>query len=279
MSPRLAGDVATAAGRLAASGSSHEAATKLRASVAKTLVRSLGEMEGLPMKLGQFLSYMNDALPAEYREIYREALRELQAKSPAVRLGGNGRGDPQDLGDRAEDLIAAIDPVPIAVASIGQVYRADLVGGRVVAVKVQYPSIADAARSDLKNAETLRNALSLALGTFGAAANHGAGAFPVFVTSGEFNGDAKLDLAVANYVDNDVSVLLGNGDGTFAAAASYAVGDGPRSLASGDFDGDKKLDLAVPNKGATTSACFGARGTARSLSLLPTTASANQPGT
>ena len=44
---------------------------------------------------------------------------------------------------------------------------------------------------------------------------------------GDFNGDGKTDLAVANYDSNTVSILLGKGDGTFQTKTDYAVGGGP----------------------------------------------------
>src|SRR3989442_1462779 len=46
---------------------------------------------------------------------------------------------------------------------------------------------------------------------------------PQVVAVGDFNGDGKLDLAVANAGSTTVSVLLGNGDGTFQAARTFAV--------------------------------------------------------
>src|ERR1700681_3789318 len=75
------------------------------------------------------------------------------------------------------------------------------------------------------------------------------------ITVGDFNGDHKLDLGVAEYgtVHNgftaDVDVLLGNGDGTFGAPISTALGQvGPsNSIVSGDFNGDGKLDVAGAN--------------------------------
>ena len=63
--------------------------------------------------------------------------------------------------------------------------------------------------------------------------------------AGDFNGDGRLDLAVANGYDNAVSVLLGNGDGTFQPQVTYAVGSGPDAIVAGDFTGDGRLDLAV----------------------------------
>ena len=73
------------------------------------------------------------------------------------------------------------------------------------------------------------------------------GHYPMSVAVGDFNGDGKADLAVANCDSNNVSVLLGNGNGTFQAAVNYAAGTYPSSVAVGDFNGDGKADLAVAN--------------------------------
>jgi len=54
-------------------------------------------------------------------------------------------------------------------------------------------------------------------------------------------------LAVANYEDDTMSVLLGDGNGTFQPHVDYPTGHSPSSLAVGDFNGDGKLDLAVAN--------------------------------
>src|SRR6266700_3268705 len=75
------------------------------------------------------------------------------------------------------------------------------------------------------------------------------GGFPWYVVTADFNGDGKLDLAVSNYGDNSVSVLLGNGDGTFLAPQVTPVGLNPWYFAVGDFNGDGKLDLAVADYG------------------------------
>jgi len=82
-------------------------------------------------------------------------------------------------------------------------------------------------------------------GTFRPAINYSAGSFPQSVAVGDFNGDGKLDLAVASF-GSGVSILLGNGDGTFKSPANYGE-SGPTSVAVGDFNGDGKLDLAVAN--------------------------------
>src|SRR5216684_1815090 len=81
-------------------------------------------------------------------------------------------------------------------------------------------------------------------GTFQTARAFAVDDIPQSVAVGDFNGDGKLDLAVANLRSGDVSVLLGNGDGTFQGAVNYAAA-GASSIAVGDFNGDGKLDLAV----------------------------------
>jgi hypothetical protein len=69
---------------------------------------------------------------------------------------------------------------------------------------------------------------------------------PTSIAVGDFNGDGKLDLAVAaNLNNNEISIFLGNGDGTFQPPVNYAAGNGPTSVAVADFNGDGKLDLAV----------------------------------
>jgi tetratricopeptide (TPR) repeat protein len=75
------------------------------------------------------------------------------------------------------------------------------------------------------------------------------GAAPVRVATADFNGDARLDLAVVNKGANTVSILLGNGDGTFGAKTDFPTGTSPVAIATGDFNGDGKFDLAVVNQG------------------------------
>ena len=77
-----------------------------------------------------------------------------------------------------------------------------------------------------------------------------AGVAPTSPVAGDFNGDGRTDLAVANFGFSDVSVLLGNGDGTFQDQVRYAAGDHPSALVAGDFNGDGRTDLAVANWGS-----------------------------
>ena len=85
-------------------------------------------------------------------------------------------------------------------------------------------------------------------GTFQPHLDYAAGSNPNSVAVGDFKGDGKLDLAIANGNSVDpstVSILLGNGDGTFQAPVSYPLNTNGVSVATADFNHDGKLDLAV----------------------------------
>lgn len=79
-------------------------------------------------------------------------------------------------------------------------------------------------------------------GTLQAPHVYGTGGNPVSETIGDFNGDGKFDIAVANS-NYTVGVLLGNGDGTFAAPSTYNVGTTVLDIAKADFNGDGITDL------------------------------------
>jgi predicted unusual protein kinase regulating ubiquinone biosynthesis (AarF/ABC1/UbiB family) len=161
MALRLAGDATAAAGRLGAGRAAAEAVLHRRA--AATLRKAFGELKGLPMKVGQMLSYVDDMIPPEHREVYREALRELQTLTRPVRWETMERVIAEELGAPPDEIFASFDREPIAAASIGQVYRATLGDGTEVAVKVQYPAIAEAIANDLRNADTIVSAMSFVL--------------------------------------------------------------------------------------------------------------------
>jgi len=87
--------------------------------------------------------------------------------------------------------------------------------------------------------------------SFAAAVNFSVGTSPQSITSADFDGDGKFDLAVANWSSNNVSVLLNStplpGTASFGAAANFAAGTNPVYITSADFDADGKPDLAVAN--------------------------------
>ena len=88
--------------------------------------------------------------------------------------------------------------------------------------------------------------------TFSDKADYGFGSTPQSVTTGDFNGDGELDLAVASWSTATVSVRLGTGLGIFGDAHDYATGSGSFSVTTGDFNGDGKPDLAVANYASNT---------------------------
>src|SRR4029077_16876959 len=103
-------------------------------------------------------------------------------------------------------------------------------------------------------------------GSFQPRVDYPTGTAPSSIVAGYFNGDGKLDLAIANQSDSTVSVLLGNGDGTFRPQVAYATaaqespstfsGNNFGSLVIGDFNGDHRPDLAVAGA-ATVSVLLG----------------------
>ena len=83
------------------------------------------------------------------------------------------------------------------------------------------------------------------------------GTGPIFVTMGDVNGDGRLDLAVANFNSNNVSVLPhatipGAAAPNFAAKQDFATGEAPLFVEVEDLNGDGLLDLAVANLNAST---------------------------
>ncbi len=119
----------------------------VHAELAQLLTEELGQMKGLPMKIGQLLSYMDGVLPKKHQALYREALAVLRVRSnpteSCLRVLQEELGDPAQRFER-------FDPEPIAAASIGQVYRGRA-QGQEVCIKVQYPGVAEATQNDMKN--------------------------------------------------------------------------------------------------------------------------------
>ena len=124
---------------------------------AEDVAATLGTMKGVLMKIGQMASYIDDGLsPA-----VRRTLARLQDSVPPMSPELAARVVEEELGLPPERAFASWDPQPIAAASIGQVHRAITLDGRAVAVKVQYPGIAETIAADLGNVALLRRMLRI----------------------------------------------------------------------------------------------------------------------
>jgi predicted unusual protein kinase regulating ubiquinone biosynthesis (AarF/ABC1/UbiB family) len=122
---------------------------------ARQLVDMLGEMKGAAMKLGQLASFYEFAAPGEYLGTYRDALTMLQSSAPPMDPEASKEVIKEEFGKSVDELFAEFQEEAVAAASIGQVHRARLHSGEVVAIKVQYPGVDEAIRSDLKNVSAL----------------------------------------------------------------------------------------------------------------------------
>jgi predicted unusual protein kinase regulating ubiquinone biosynthesis (AarF/ABC1/UbiB family) len=162
---RYAGTKATNVGR--SEDESKERLEQRHMETAMKMVGALGQMKGAAMKLGQFASFIDtEFIPDEYREIYQEQLGKLRTDAPAMPWEKVEKVLEEEYeGEPVSELFAEFDQDAFAAASIGQVHRAELLDGRRVAVKIQYPGIAEALDADLRNAGMLvRLARALAPG-------------------------------------------------------------------------------------------------------------------
>jgi predicted unusual protein kinase regulating ubiquinone biosynthesis (AarF/ABC1/UbiB family) len=125
---------------------------------AEDVAGTLGAMKGVMMKIGQMASYVDGGLsPA-----VRGTLARLQDSVPPMSPALAAAVVEEELGVPPERAFARWDPRPIAAASIGQVHRAVTLDGRAVAVKVQYPGIAETIAADLRNVALIRRMLRIA---------------------------------------------------------------------------------------------------------------------
>jgi predicted unusual protein kinase regulating ubiquinone biosynthesis (AarF/ABC1/UbiB family) len=134
---------------------------------ARKMVATLGQMKGAAMKLGQLASFIDtEFLPPEYAEIYHDELARLRTSAPPMPWSGVRQVlDEEYAGEPLDELFAEVEEEAFAAASIGQVHRATLTNGRTVAVKIQYPGVAEALEADLQNMAVLvRLAKALAPG-------------------------------------------------------------------------------------------------------------------
>ncbi|RWA19610.1 ABC1 kinase family protein [Mycolicibacterium brumae] len=156
----------TAGGRLVAGvqelAGDPGAVRRFHARTADRYVELLGNSKGALMKIGQILSMVDLDGPSPYQQ----AFARLQSDAPPMHPDLVRAQLVSEIGP-PERHFAEFDVEPIAAASVGQVHRGVLHDGRPVAVKVQYPGVAEAIRADLDNAELLRSLILLVMSVSG----------------------------------------------------------------------------------------------------------------
>src|SRR3954447_17235540 len=152
---------ATKAANLTRSEDARAAANeRRRIKAAEQIVEVLGQMKGAAMKVGQVASFIDlGGLPPEAQDDFQRKLAALRDSAPQVPFKEMRKVIESDYGERLTEVFAEFEEEPVAAASIGQVYRARLHDGRRVAVKVQYPGVAQAVRADLQNLGLLLRAV------------------------------------------------------------------------------------------------------------------------
>ena len=125
---------------------------------AEEVAEELGAMKGALMKLGQMASYIDEGVP----EAFRATMARLQRDAPPMSAELAAAVVGEELGAAPDGVFARWDPLPFAAASIGQVHRAITRDGRAVAVKVQYPGIAESIEADVRNVTLLRRIARMA---------------------------------------------------------------------------------------------------------------------
>jgi predicted unusual protein kinase regulating ubiquinone biosynthesis (AarF/ABC1/UbiB family) len=120
------------------------------------LVEQLGQMRGAAMKVGQMLSLVEfDGLPEDEREELQRRLGALRDDVPPVPFAALEKLMRKELGGPLSRVFSEFDERAFAAASIGQVHRATTLDGDEVVVKVQYPGVAEAVETDMRNAMLL----------------------------------------------------------------------------------------------------------------------------
>jgi len=126
------------------------------AEVVEQIVVQLGRMKGAAMKVGQVLSTVEfPGMEAEGAERIQRRLAELRDAAPSVPWARLEKLMASEWGEPVSSVLSDIEPEAMAAASIGQVHRATTRDGEEVAVKVQYPGIAEAVDADLRNLKVL----------------------------------------------------------------------------------------------------------------------------
>ncbi|MFA4928900.1 MAG: AarF/ABC1/UbiB kinase family protein [Patulibacter sp.] len=144
------------ANRVRSPEKAEEARGDRTAAAVQQLVAQLGQMRGAAMKIGQMLSMVDfDGLPDDQRDDLQQQLAALRDDVPPVPFAKLERLITDELGGPLSGRFREFDEQAFAAASIGQVHRAVTRDGEDVVVKVQYPGVAEAVETDLRNGQLL----------------------------------------------------------------------------------------------------------------------------
>jgi predicted unusual protein kinase regulating ubiquinone biosynthesis (AarF/ABC1/UbiB family) len=146
----FAGRTAVGMGRRIGGAPAEAVMSEVQQRTADQLFRTLGDLKGGAMKMGQALSILESALPEDVAAPYRQQLTRLQDSAPPMSATTVHHVLASELGTRWRKKLVEFDDDPAAAASIGQVHKGRWSDGRQVAVKVQYPGAGDALMSDLR---------------------------------------------------------------------------------------------------------------------------------
>ena len=141
---RVSGTMAGLAAKLA--GEKYFGVRIERQEHAEALVKALGNLKGPLMKVGQILSTIPEALPAEYAQ----ELQQLQSDAPSMGWPFVRRRMKTELGANWESKFSSFEKEAAAAASLGQVHKATSHDGVELACKLQYPDMQSAIDADLK---------------------------------------------------------------------------------------------------------------------------------
>jgi len=146
----FAGRTAVGMGRRMGGAPAETVMTEVQQRTAEQLFRTLGDLKGGAMKMGQALSILESALPEDLAAPYRQHLTRLQDSAPPMSATTVHHVLATELGPSWRKQLVEFDDNPAAAASIGQVHRGRWVDGREVAVKAQYPGAGEALMADLR---------------------------------------------------------------------------------------------------------------------------------
>ena len=139
--------------------------SKTGENAAERAAEVLGTLRGVAAKVGQMASYVDGIVPGRPARSVRDCAPQIARSSTDLdQRARSERWSSASSARRISELFADWEDEPIASASIGQVHRARLADGRVVAVKVQHPGIAKAVESDLENVGMLESLVGTVVG-------------------------------------------------------------------------------------------------------------------